>query len=79
MNLDEAEAEYDLKHGHCRREIARHKADNQEIMGINNSLRETLLAIKALCAGDRTPNWKDDWATTQTRGRIMDLVDNVVR
>jgi len=54
-------------------------ADQQEIMRINNSLRETLLSIKALCAGDKVPNWKDDWATTATRGLIMDLVDGVVR
>lgn len=41
--------------------------------------KEALLAIKVLCAGDKIPNWKDDWATTTTRGRIMDIVDATVR
>ena len=53
--------------------------DNQEVMAINNALRNALLAIKALCAGDKIPNWKDDWATTGTRGRIMDIIDTTVR
>lgn len=53
--------------------------DVDELLADNKSLRQTLLAIKALCAGDKAPNWKDDWATTATRGRIMDLVDGVVR
>ena len=55
------------------------KDDNQEIMRINNDLRTALLDIKAKCAGDKIPNWKDDWATTATRGFIMDIVDGVVR
>lgn len=63
----------------CDRVLANRNADQQEIMRINNALRDTLLAIKALCAGDKVPNWKDDWTTTATRGRIMDLVDGVVR
>ena len=60
-------------------EIERLKFDNQEIMRINNGLREAMLAIKALCAGDKIPNWKDDWTTTATRGRIMDIIDTTVR
>lgn len=55
------------------------EADNQEIMRINNDLRTALLAIKAECTGDKIPNWKDDWATTATRGFIMDIIDGVVR
>lgn len=31
--------------------------------------------IKDLCAGDRVPNWKDDFATTNSRGRILDIID----
>jgi hypothetical protein len=55
-------------------------ADQQEIMRINNSLRETLLAIKDICAGDRAPNWVEDgYRVTVTRGQIMDLVDAAVR
>ena len=53
--------------------------DHQEIMQINNDLRESLLAIKTLVVGDKTPHWKNDWATTHTRGRIADIVDAVVR
>ena len=60
-------------------ELKRAHADNQEIMRINNSLREALLAIKSLCAGDKIPNWTDDWQTTNTRGKILDLVDGAVR
>jgi hypothetical protein len=41
-------------------------------------LCHALRAIKTLCAGDKIPNWKNDWATTTTRGRIMDLIDVVV-
>jgi hypothetical protein len=64
----------------CDRVLANRNADQQEIMRINNSLRETLLAIKAICAGDRAPNWiEDGYRVTVTRGRIMDLVDGVVR
>lgn len=51
----------------------------RKTLRINNTLRDTLLAIKALCAGDKIPNWTDDLQTTHTRGRIMDLVDSVVR
>jgi hypothetical protein len=54
-------------------------ADQQEIMEINNSLRDTLLTIKAFVVGDRIPHWKDDFATTRTRGFIADLVDAVVK
>lgn len=54
-------------------------ADQQAIMEVNNTLRETLLAIKLMVCGDRVPNWEDDWATTHMRGRIADIVDSVVR
>ena len=54
-------------------------ADQQEIMRINNDLRDALLAIKRRVVGDRVPNWKDDVATMQSRGIIADIVDGVVR
>ena len=38
--------------------------------------RAALLSIKSLVCGDKIPNWKDQWATTQTRGRIADIVDS---
>ena len=34
-----------------------------------------LMRIKTAVCGDRIPNWKDDWATTVTRGFIADLCD----
>lgn len=34
--------------------------------------------IKTLVAGDRVPNWKDDWQTTHTRGLILDIIDGAV-
>jgi len=54
-------------------------ADQQQIMEINNTLRDSLLAIKRLVVGDKIPHWKDDWATTMTRGQIADIVDAVVK
>lgn len=54
-------------------------ADQQEIMRVNNTLRETLLAIKGLVTGEHIPNWTDGYITTITRGRIADMIDGVVR
>lgn len=39
------------------------------------SVREALGQIKTICAGDKIPNWSDDWQTTASRGRILDLCD----
>ena len=36
---------------------------------------QALKRIKDRCAGERLPHWKDDWATTHSRGFIMDVVD----
>jgi hypothetical protein len=36
---------------------------------------QALRRIKERCAGERLPHWKDDWATTHSRGFIMDVVD----
>lgn len=36
-----------------------------------------LAAIKNLVCGERIPNWKDDWATGQTRGRIADMCEGL--
>ena len=38
-----------------------------------------LLRIKTAVCGDRAPNWKDDWHTTNTRGFIADLCDMALR
>lgn len=39
-------------------------------------LEGALRQIKAICAGDRLPHWKEDMFTvTVTRGRIMDLCE----
>lgn len=34
--------------------------------------------IKKLVAGDRVPNWEDDWQTTHTRGLILDIIDGAI-
>lgn len=39
------------------------------------SIKEALGQIKAICAGDKAPNWTDDWQTTHSRGRVLDIAD----
>lgn len=41
-------------------------------------LEACLQSIKDLVCGDRSPNWKDDWAVTHTRGTIADICDNAL-
>lgn len=40
--------------------------------------KEALEQIKSLVVGDKIPNWRDDFTTTSTRGRIADLCDTVL-
>lgn len=38
-------------------------------------LREALRKIKSFVVGEKSPNWAEDWAVYQTRGKIADLCD----
>lgn len=48
--------------------------DNGEVM----RLRIIIEAIKERVVGNRTPNWKDDWAVTMSRSAIADLCDRAL-
>ena len=59
MPFDEEELD---PHGECAAEIKRLQTDNQEIMRINNSLRESLLHVKTVCVDNAGTTVRHDLA-----------------
>ena len=48
------------------------KMNEREMRKEITRMREAILAIQELTAGEKTPRWKDQTAITNTRGVILD-------